>query len=97
MPYMIKHNFDIQYTKDSPTTICSLIRKLAHAIYRELFHKQKLRILLLLLFNIFALKINCGYTLEPPRRGGSNEYTQSMFWNKIRKIGIPMLTPGFAL
>ena len=23
--------------------------------------------------------IDCGYSLEPPRRGGSNEYTQSMF------------------
>ena len=26
--------------------------------------------------------IDCGYTLEVPRRGGSNEYPQSMFWNK---------------
>ena len=23
--------------------------------------------------------IDCGYSLEPPRRGGSNEYPQSMF------------------
>ena len=29
---------------------------------------------------LFLLKnINCGYSLEPPRRGGSNEYPQSMF------------------
>ena len=27
-----------------------------------------------------------GHTLEPPRRGGSNEYPQSMFWAEIRKI-----------
>ena len=33
-------------------------------------------------FNILAQLIDCGYTLEPPRRGGSNEYPQSMFWNK---------------
>ena len=28
--------------------------------------------------------IDYGYSLEPPRRGGSNEYPQSMFlsWNK---------------
>ena len=26
--------------------------------------------------------MDCGYTLEPPRRGGSNEYPQSMFWSK---------------
>ena len=27
----------------------------------------------------FAQNIDCGYTLEPPCRGGSNEYPQSMF------------------
>ena len=27
----------------------------------------------------FAQNIDCGYTLEPPRRGSSNEYPQSMF------------------
>ena len=32
------------------------------------------------LFFLFLLKtIDCGYSLEPPRRGGSNEYPQSMF------------------
>ena len=31
------------------------------------------------IFLIFAQNINCGYTLEPPRRDGSNEYPQSMF------------------
>ena len=35
---------------------------------------------------LFLLKnIDCGYSLEPPRRG-SNEYQQSMFWVEIRKI-----------
>ena len=30
------------------------------------------------LFYLFLLKnIDCGYSLEPPRRGGSNEYPQS--------------------
>ena len=27
----------------------------------------------------FFQNIDCGYMLEPPRRGGSNEYPQSMF------------------
>ena len=32
------------------------------------------------LFFLFLLKnIDCGYSLEPPRRGGSNKYPQSMF------------------
>ena len=28
---------------------------------------------------ISAKNIDCGYLLEPPRRGGSSEYPQSMF------------------
>ena len=27
----------------------------------------------------FTMMINCGHSLEPPRRGGSNEYPQSIF------------------
>ena len=30
-------------------------------------------------FHISAQNIDCRYSLEPPRRGGSNEYPQSMF------------------
>ena len=37
------------------------------------------------IFQISAQNIDCGYSLEPPRRGGSNEYQQSMFWAEIRK------------
>ena len=32
-----------------------------------------------IIFHISAQNIDCGYSLEPPRRGGSNEYPQSMF------------------
>ena len=39
-----------------------------------------------IIFLIFAQNMDCGYSLEPPRRGGSNEYLQSMFWAKIWKI-----------
>ena len=31
------------------------------------------------IFYISSQNIDCGYSLEPPRRGGSNEYPQSMF------------------
>ena len=37
-------------------------------------------------FLISAQNIDCGYSLEPPHRGGSNEYAQSMFWAEIWKI-----------
>ena len=32
--------------------------------------------------HISAQNINCGYALEPPRRGGSNAYPQSMFFEQ---------------
>ena len=31
------------------------------------------------IFHISAQNIDCGYSLEPPRQGGSNEYPQSLF------------------
>ena len=31
------------------------------------------------IFHISAQNIDCGYSIEPPRRGSSNEYPQSMF------------------
>ena len=38
-------------------------------------------------FFLFLLKnMDCGYSSEPPRRGGSNEYPQSMFWVEMWKI-----------
>ena len=39
-----------------------------------------------IIFLISAQNIDCGYSLEPPRRGGSNEYPQSVFWTEIWKI-----------
>ena len=34
------------------------------------------------IFHISAQNIDCGYSLEPPQRGGSNKYPQSMFLSK---------------
>ena len=53
--------------------------------YTEIFLALKIGNFQLKIFDIFlifAQNIDCGYTLEPPRRGGSNEYPQSMFWSK---------------
>ena len=68
----------------------STLRKHAHAISRIFFICKKMKIFSRksLIFSLFLLQnIDCGYTLEPRRRGGSNEYPQSMFWSKTRKIG----------
>ena len=35
------------------------------------------------IFLISAQNIDCRYSLEPPRRGGSNEYPHSMFLSRI--------------
>ena len=32
-----------------------------------------------------AQNIDCGYSLEPPRQGDSNEYPQSMFLSRNKK------------
>ena len=40
------------------------------------------------IFPISAQNIDCGYSLEPPRRGGSNEYPQSMFSSKNKEYNV---------
>ena len=37
------------------------------------------------IFHISAQNIDYGYSLEPPRRGGSNEYPQSMYLSRNKK------------
>ena len=61
-------------------------------VKNENFPKKKIDI-----FLIFAQNIDCGYMLEPPRRGGSNEYPQSMFWSKNKKNRFTPANPGFAI
>ena len=50
------------------------------------FYIVKLGFIGALFFLLLLKNIDCGYSLEPPRRGGSNEYQQSMFWAEIWKI-----------
>ena len=75
------------------------LRKHAHVIYNfsivvkiEIFLQKMFDI-----FLIFAQNIDRGYTLEPPRRGGSNEYPQSMFWSKNKKNRYTPAYPSFAI
>ena len=49
------------------------------------------------IFHISAQNIDCGYSLEPPRRGGSNEYPQSIFWAEIRKLMYTPVNPSFTI
>ena len=47
------------------------------------------------IFHISAQNIDCGYSLEPPRRGGSNEYPQSMFLRRNKKNNVYPCKPQF--
>ena len=46
-------------------------------------------------FYISVQNINCVYSLEPPRRGGSNESPQSMFLSRNKKINVYPSKPQF--
>ena len=62
----------------------------------HLFYIVKVGFTGVYLFFLFLLQnIDCGYSLEPPRRGGSNVYPQSMFRAKIRKISKKISTENF--
>ena len=47
------------------------------------------------IFHISAQNIDCGYSLEPPWQGGSNEYPQSMFLSRKKKNNIHPCKPQF--
>ena len=47
------------------------------------------------IFHISAQNIDCGYLLEPPRRGGSNGYPQSMFLSRSKKNTVYPCKPQF--
>ena len=67
-------------------------REILKVVKNENFHQKKLDI-----FLIFAQNIDCGYTLEPPCRGGSNKYPQSLFWSKNKKNRYTPKDPSFAI
>ena len=47
------------------------------------------------ILHISAQNIDCGYSLEPPRRGGSNEHPQSMYSGKNKNNNVYPCKPQF--
>ena len=47
------------------------------------------------IFHISAQNIDCGHSLEPPRRGGSNENPQSMLLSRNNKNNVYPCKPQF--
>ena len=88
-------------------TLCTLdvqhryipLRKHAHMIYSNFFRSKidNFQRKIFDIFLIFAQNIDCGHTLELPRRGGSNEYPQSMFWSKNKKNRYTPAYPSFTI
>ena len=64
-------------------------------IYRKFHHKKEKKnpYKNSYIFHISAQNIDCGYSLEPPRRGGSNEYPQSMFLSRNKKNNVYICKP----
>ena len=73
------------------------LRKHAIQIYWKFYHQknENFQIKNSDSFHISAQNIDCGYSLEPPRRGGSNEYPQSMFLSRNKKNTVYPCKPQF--
>ena len=101
------HTEDDIGQKWSPTISCQTQHLSVYSItktrlfkYTESFTSKKTKIFQIKnsdIFHISAQNIDCGYSLEPPRRGGSNEYPQSMFYAEIRKIMYTPVNPSFTI
>ena len=66
-------------------------------IYWKFYH-QKLKIFRWKnsdIFHISTQNIDCGYSLEPPRWGGCNEYTQSISLSRNKKNNVHPAKPQF--
>ena len=65
--------------------------------YWKIYHpkNENFQIKILIFFYISAKNIDCGYSLEPPRRGGSNEYPQSMILSRNKKNNVYPCKPQF--
>ena len=89
--YKVSDNFDYEilyHYENMPVQYTEIFK----VVKNENFRWKKFDI-----FLIFAQNIDCGYTLEPPRRGGSNEYPQSMFWSKNKKNRYTPAYPSFTI
>ena len=103
--YVFESCYKYAYTKRKvpnqavfPHTI-SLIRKTCLIKYAENFttKNDNFQIKNSDIFQISDQNIDYGYSLEPPHRGGSNEYPQSMFWAEIKKLMYTPVNPSLTI
>ena len=85
---------------ENPSFKVITLRKHAYNNYTVTFSAVKIwnfQLKILIYFLIFAQTIDCGYTVEPPRRGSSNEYPQSKFLSKNKKNRYNYVNPIFTI
>ena len=80
---MCEKSIQILFVKCVERNMPATLRKHAYAILHRTFLVEKMKIVTVnSFFYIFAQNIDCEYTLEPIRRGGPNEYPQSILEHK---------------
>ena len=76
--------------------VCSLRKQAYSNILKFLQSKnENFQRRMLIFFLISAQNILCGYSLEPPRWGGSNEYLQFMLLSRNKKNNVYPCKPPF--
>ena len=77
------------------SSIASLRKHAYSNILRILTPKNENFLIKNSIFHISVQNIDCRYSLEPPRRGGSNEYLQSMFLTRNKENNVYPCKPQF--
>ena len=79
-----KSKLMLQYQTSAPQTH---YENMPIQIYWTFYHQKNdtFQIKISGIFHISVQNIDWGYSLEPPRRGGSKEYPQSMFLSRNKK------------
>ena len=62
--------------------------------YTAIFHGCKNDNFQMKIFDFFLI---FAQNIDPPQRGGSNEYPQSMFWSKNKKNMYTRVNPTFSI
>ena len=76
--------------KEMCATVAQTLRKHAYSNILRIYHQkdETFQMKNSGSFHISAQNIDCGYSLEPPRRGGSNEYPHSMFLSRNKNVNV---------
>ena len=95
---MPSHSFYLIFNSSGEIYILSTITKTRLFKYIENFtskNKKKNQIKNSDIFHISPQNIDRGNSLEPPQRGGSNEYPQSTFLSRKKKNNVYPCKPQF--